>query len=223
MQQGRLALDGEGEPVEWAVEMLRFDDSRTLDHYANAHGIDDDLADKLAESVAAMHADAPEADTNTWLDSLAAYLDQNRDAFAEMSDLFPADEAAALDDASRAALDRLTPLLTERGKAGLVRRGHGDLHLGNVVLLDRGPVPFDAIEFDPKIASGDLLYDLAFLLMDLIERGLDRAANLVLNGYFSARARRRGRRGAGRAAAVPVGAGRDPGQGDGGAPRTGRR
>jgi predicted kinase len=47
-------------------------------------------------------------------------------------------------------------------------------------------VPFDALEFDPVIASGDVLYDLAFLLMDLIERRLDCAANIVLNRYFAA-------------------------------------
>jgi hypothetical protein len=66
----------------------------------------------------------------------------------------------------------------------LVRRGHGDLHLGNIALIDGRPVPFDAIEFDPLIAAGDVLYDLAFLLMDLIERGLKQAANVVFNRYL---------------------------------------
>ncbi len=59
-----------------------------------------------------------------------------------------------------------------RGEAGLVRRGHGDLHLGNIALIEGRPVPFDALEFDPVVASGDVLYDLAFLLMDLVERKL---------------------------------------------------
>ena len=66
---------------------------------------------------------------------------------------------------------RIHPLLVERGQRGLIRRIHGDLHLGNIVLIDGGPVLFDAIEFSPLIASGDVLYDLAFLLMDLVERG----------------------------------------------------
>ena len=55
-----------------------------------------------------------------------------------------------------------------------MRRGHGDLHLGNIALIDGHPVPFDALEFDPVVASGDVLYDLAFLLMDLVERKLRR-------------------------------------------------
>src|SRR5262249_32879796 len=91
----------------------------------------------------------------------------------------------ALSRASRAALRRHERLLAERGSAGLVRRGHGDLHLGNIVLIDGKPVLFDAIEFDPLVATGDGLYDLAFLLMDLIGRGLDAAPNAVLNRWLA--------------------------------------
>ena len=72
-----------------------------------------------------------------------------------------------------------------RGERGLIRRIHGDLHLGNVVMLDGRPVLFDAIEFSPLIATGDVLYDLAFVLMDLTERGLRPAANNVLNRYLA--------------------------------------
>jgi uncharacterized protein len=67
----------------------------------------------------------------------------------------------------------------------LVRRCHGDLHLGNIVLINGKPVLFDAIEFDDRIATVDVFYDLAFLLMDLIERGLHRAANIVFNRYLT--------------------------------------
>jgi predicted kinase len=67
----------------------------------------------------------------------------------------------------------------------MVRRGHGDLHLANVALVDGAPMLFDAIEFSPVIAAGDVLYDLAFLLMDLVERDLSAAANVVLNRYLA--------------------------------------
>jgi hypothetical protein len=75
--------------------------------------------------------------------------------------------------------------LRERGQRGLIRRIHGDLHLGNIVLIDGRPVLFDAIEFSAIIGSGDVLYDLAFLLMDLFERKLPQAANIVLNRYLA--------------------------------------
>jgi uncharacterized protein len=183
---GRLALDGSGTPVEWAVEMRRFDEDATLDRLAEHGRIDVSLAGTLARVVAAAHAKAPAIAAGSWLDALARFLDQNDTAFREMPDLFPADEAAALGRDSRALLDRLRPLLHARGERGLVRRGHGDLHLGNIALIDGHPVPFDAIEFDPLIAAGDVLYDLAFLLMDLTERGLKAPANVVLNRYLAA-------------------------------------
>jgi aminoglycoside phosphotransferase family enzyme/predicted kinase len=182
---GTLVLGGKGTPVEWAVEMRRFDETRTLDRLAGAGEIDAALADRLARAVAAAHARAPVVDPAPWLAAFEKYLDQNDAPFRADPDLFPPTAAERLGRLSRAALARLSPLLVARGERGLVRRGHGDLHLGNIALIDGEPVAFDAIEFDPVIASGDVLYDLAFLIMDLVERGLDAAANIVLNRYLA--------------------------------------
>jgi len=96
---------------------------------------------------------------------------------------------AALHAASCARFGRLHSLLVARGHLGLVRRGHGDLHLGNIVMLGDRPVLFDAIEFDPLIAAGDVLYDLSFLIMDLVEREQQQNANVVLNRYLVATGR----------------------------------
>jgi predicted kinase len=71
-----------------------------------------------------------------------------------------------------------------RREVGAVRRCHGDLHLGNIFLDGETPVPFDAIEFNERISCIDTLYDLAFLLMDLDQRGLRGAANRLLNRYL---------------------------------------
>jgi hypothetical protein len=182
---GALAIGGGGGPVEWAVEMARFDETATLDHLAARGELDIALADKLARVVAAAHARAPVAAARDWTERLARWIEQNRGELAEHPELFERSDVETLARASRSALRRAEPLLRERGEAGLVRRGHGDLHLGNIVLIDGEPVLFDAIEFDPLIAAGDVLYDLAFLLMDLIERGLDAAANAVLNRYLT--------------------------------------
>src|SRR5205085_6398921 len=81
-------------------------------------------------------------------------------------------------------LARVGGLLDERRDGGKVRRCHGDLHLRNICLVDGRPVLFDCIEFSEDIASIDVLYDLAFLLMDLDHRGHRDLANLVLNRYL---------------------------------------
>jgi uncharacterized protein len=181
---GRLALDGDGVPVEWAVEMRRFDEKATLDHLADAGRIDAVLADALGRAVAAAHAGAPAVEAEPWIRALADYIEQNDAAFRERPEHLAPGEVETLTQASRAAHGRIRPLLVERGRRGLIRRGHGDLHLGNIVLIDGRPILFDAIEFDPLVASGDVLYDLAFLLMDLVERGLKDAANIAFNRYL---------------------------------------
>jgi uncharacterized protein len=179
---GSLAIAGKGTPIEWAVEMLRFDETRTLDHLAGE--IDEKLADALGKALVAAHEKTPVVDAAPWIAALGAYLDQNLDAFQKMPELFEPEAVATLDRQLRQAYERIRPLLAERGRLGRVRRGHGDLHLGNIALIDGRPVLFDAIEFDPLIAAGDVLYDLAFLLMDLCERGRPEAANIVFNRYL---------------------------------------
>jgi aminoglycoside phosphotransferase family enzyme/predicted kinase len=182
---GRLSIGGDGETVEWALDMRRFDEDATLDHLADAGKIDDTLADDLARAVVAAHRAALPVEADPWIDALEHYIGQNEEAFAELAGLFPPDQAADLIAASRAHFVKLQPLLRRRGQMLLIRHGHGDLHLGNIALIDDTPVLFDAIEFDPLVASGDVLYDLAFLLMDLVQRNLQRAANIVLNRYLA--------------------------------------
>jgi hypothetical protein len=163
--------------------MRRFDEQRTLDHLAGE--IDDALAEALGRAVAAAHAKAPAVEAKAWIDAVGSYIDEHTEAFGAHTDIFPAAEIDVLARVSRTAYDHIVPLLTERGRRGLIRRIHGDLHLGNIVLIDGRPVLFDAIEFSDIIASGDVLYDLAFLLMDLLERGLTRPASIVFNRYLA--------------------------------------
>jgi aminoglycoside phosphotransferase family enzyme/predicted kinase len=184
-KDGALRLAGHGESVEWAVEMRRFDETKTLDHLADDHVIDLGLADELARAVAVTHSQIPVLEGAPWIAALSSYIEQNDAAFRADPGLFDPAQTESLGRDSRLALDRLRPLLAARSAEGMVRRGHGDLHLGNVALVDGNPMLFDAIEFSPLIAAGDVLYDLAFLLMDLVERDLGAAANVVLNRYLT--------------------------------------
>jgi uncharacterized protein len=100
--------------------------------------------------------------------------------------VFSADRVHVLESELYKGLERLGPLLDEREKTGKVRRCHGDLHLRNICLLDGSPILFDCLEFNEDLATTDVLYDLAFLLMDLWHRRLRAEANWVFNRYFDA-------------------------------------
>ena len=175
--EGRLQLGGRGEIVEWAVHMRRFPQEAVLSHREEQGPISDDLAKALADMVARYHQDSPIAEACDGAGIMAPVVDQLSSALAY----------GYIDVADRlvAAFDRIKPLLVARGNAGCVRRCHGDLHLGNIVLIDNVPVPFDALEFSEALATIDVLYDLAFLLMDLDARGDRQAANAVLNSYVA--------------------------------------
>lgn len=180
---GSLEIDGPGAPVEFAIEMTRFDERQTLDHLAESGPLDTALVDATAEAIAASHCSAPLAAADPWIHSIPGIIEGNTAAFREAA-CFPAEDIDDLRQASLAAFSRLRELLEQRGRQGYVRRCHGDLHLANIVLIGGQPVLFDAIEFDPVIASVDVLYDLAFTIMDFIRYDRPAAANTLLNRYL---------------------------------------
>jgi hypothetical protein len=182
-----FSVDGGGEVVDWLLEMRRFPQDRKLDRIAARGPLDPALARELGTVVAAFHRAAEPRLDKGGHDGMAAVVAGNRDDLdAAQAGVFERGEIAAVDDAARRALDRYRTLLDRRRTAGRVRHCHGDLHLGNIVRLDQGVVPFDCIEFSEDIACTDTMYDLAFLLMDLVERDQRPAAWTVLDAYLHA-------------------------------------
>ncbi|WP_439369486.1 AAA family ATPase [Bradyrhizobium sp. DASA03120] len=181
---GSLKVDGSGRPVEYAVDMSRFDESRTLDHLAKAGPLDANLASAIADAIAASHAAASRADGKAWVASISRLIDANSNGLRKGNHL-AAEKIERLGEASHGMFLRLRTLLEERGRQGFVRRCHGDLHLANIVLIGEQPVLFDAVEFDAQMATVDVLYDLAFALMDLLSHDQAAAANIVLNQYLT--------------------------------------
>ena len=180
---GSPCLDGVGELLDAVVVMHRFDQATLLDRQAEAGQLAAPLLDRLAAAIAAFHAGLPPDADTAGAARMRRVLDLNAVAFAA-TDLFGPAERDALDHRLRAEFDRLAPLLDARGAAGCVRRGHGDLHLRNICVVAGEPVLFDCLEFNEDLGTTDILYDLAFLLMDLWHRGLKAEANRVLNRYL---------------------------------------
>lgn len=185
---GRLALDGGGDPVDWLVVMRRFPQADQLDRVAERGLLTPPLLRALADQIATAHdlalpdftfggPDAFHRIHAATLKDLLSYAGQDLDPVA----------VAQWGKAAAAALTGIAPLLEQRRRGGHVRAAHGDLHLANICLIDQVPTLFDAIEFDPALSTIDLLYDLAFLLMDLEARGLRDSANLVFNRYLDLR------------------------------------
>jgi aminoglycoside phosphotransferase family enzyme/predicted kinase len=183
---GSLSLGGSGTPVEWLVEMVRFDQDALFDRLAARGALEVSLMRPLAAAIASFHDSAERRTDHGGTPGMAWVVDGNALGFAEQGRrILDPGACALLTNRTRVALQRHSRMLDARREAGFVRHCHGDLHLRNIVLFKGRPTLFDGIEFNDEIACIDVLYDLAFLVMDLWRRRLPWHANAVWNDYLS--------------------------------------
>lgn len=181
---GNLSFYSGDTVIEYALEMNRFEQSSLLAHIAESGPLPRPLCKDLAQMLAQYHRASPVcadlAGSTRMQSTIAQLVSGIHSAFGSTGAELPAQVCKRISS----AYEKISSLLSKRGGQGAVRRCHGDLHLGNIVLLSGQPVPFDALEFDEDLATIDVLYDMAFLLMDLDFRNDRRAANFVLNSYM---------------------------------------
>lgn len=186
LDDGTLAL-GKGMPVDWLVVMRRFAPECLLDAMARKGPLEGKLLRSLADVIATFH-DSAEAVPGKGAERARNVIESNRASMAALApNVLPSADCVRLHARSLAALQELAPLLDRRSQSGHVRHCHGDLHLANICLWNGRPTLFDGLEFDSALATTDVLYDLAFLLMDLWQRGLRGEASLLFNRYCDMR------------------------------------
>lgn len=183
---GGLEWAGAGEVIDYALEMRRFDGRAVL---ANApQSVDGEMAEALGRTIATFHAKAP-LKPDGGLSALAFTIGSNAQLLRDLADDLGQARVERLVALTEAELERQRPLLAARSAGGFARQCHGDLHLGNILVEDGAPVVFDCIEFNDLLSDIDVLYDLAFLLMDLEFRGRRDAAVRALSAYLDEAAR----------------------------------
>lgn len=183
---GTLHFDGGETILDYALEMKRFEQACVLGGIAERGPLPSQLCDDLAEMLASYHRTIPISAGLSGYAIMQDTLAQLIRGLADAHEILDHRVIAQFRHQSLLELEKVSNLLVARAEAGAIRRCHGDLHLENIVLLSDRPVPFDALEFDERLATIDVLYDLSFLLMDLDFRKDRNAANIVLNRYVAA-------------------------------------
>jgi uncharacterized protein len=182
---GKLDWIDHGDVLDWVVVMRRFDQADLFDALAEKDRLDPSLVRDLVDHIAQFHAAAKPRFDRGGAATVAAIEASNDECLRPFAgSLFNAADIARLHAQSRERLALVSDLLDRRRAAGKVRQCHGDLHLRNVCLVDGKPTLFDCIEFSEDLAVIDVLYDVAFLVMDLEHRGLRGLANLAVNRFF---------------------------------------
>ncbi|MBI2517571.1 MAG: AAA family ATPase [Opitutae bacterium] len=178
-----------GEPaIEYAVHMRRFPRAAMMDALLADGQITPLHIDRLAATIARFHAALPPAAADAPFGSPAAIQAAVLENFAQLAPSLAAPDDLALLEQVRqtSALEfaACEQQFRQRKADGCVRECHGDLHLGNIVLLDDTPVPFDGIEFSATLRWIDTVSEIAFTVMDLMQRGQPQFAWRFLNAYL---------------------------------------
>jgi aminoglycoside phosphotransferase family enzyme len=181
---GALAFNGAGPALDYVVVMRRFAQSDLFDHLADTGTLTPGLMRMLGESIARFHAEAEVTPRFGGGDAIRRVIADNDRELVRVAAALDGAAVGVLSSRTSAALDQVAALLEQRRADGKVRRCHGDLRLANVCLYAGRPTLFDCIEFSDEIGCIDVLYDLAFLLMDLHVRGRSDLANAVFNAYL---------------------------------------
>ena len=181
---GSLSFDGAGAAIDWVVVMRRFGQEALFDGMAARGELEKSHISDLADETAGFHRDAEPRPDMGGLDAMRWVIDDNIAEMLAMETIFDRAAVRRLERLYGKALNAHGALLEARREAGKVRHCHGDLHLRNICLIDGRPVLFDCLEFDEALACIDVLYDFAFLLMDLEHRGRRDFANLAFNRYL---------------------------------------
>lgn len=176
-------VEFDGEP---AVKMRRFNEAMRLDHVCKRGELTPAHLSDLARTVVAFHAAADVAPPDSRFGTPDQVLAPAIENFDELDALLPgeADRLQSLRQWTNDEFGRRRQIFAERKAAGFVRECHGDLHLGNLVLLDGRPTPFDCIEFNEDFRWIDVASEIAFTWVDLIDHGKPDLACWLLNEWL---------------------------------------
>lgn len=172
---------------EYAVKMRRFAEEMLLDHLLAQGRLSVSHMQSLAETMAKFHEQLPPATVDSGYGDAEAVVKPTRQNFQQLSQLLNdryTDRLRRLATNNEDEYTRCLAFFNHRLHSGKVKECHGDLHLGNIVLLGDQPTPFDGIEFNPALRWIDTINDIAFLLMDLQHRERPDLAFALANAYL---------------------------------------
>ncbi|EGW21875.1 AAA family ATPase [Methylobacter tundripaludum] len=181
-------IGGTGAAIEYAVKMIRFPSGQLLSEHAGRGQLGTDEIDQLADIVADFHETSEQTDENSPYGDSANINHWFVENFDHIRPLL-------VDDDQKQQLQRIQQwgdsewrkqagLMQLRRQQGYVRECHGDLHLGNMTLINDKVTLFDCIEFNPMLRWVDVISEVAFLFIDLLHFGYDRHAYRFLNRYL---------------------------------------
>ena len=194
---GALHMNGAGDPVKWAVEMVRLPEHRMFSKLLEDGNIDNDQMNRLASVIAEFHAACATGDGVDEFGQHAVVEGNHLENFEQLEPykssegptgglglkVLSGEQHQFLHERAVAFLDSERDLFDRRVRTHRIRDGHGDLHAGNLCFTEDGIVAYDCIEFSNRFRCGDVAAELAFLAMDLDYRGYPSFGTYLVKRY----------------------------------------
>ncbi len=180
-------IGGHGEILEYAIKMQEFPQTSLLSNIADRGELDCDLVDAIADTLSKIHAHGDPADSESKFGSAAQVAHWSEENLVQIAGAIPAERLPeAFFELRRwyRGNEHLPAFVNQRKAEGHVRECHGDLHLGNMALIDGKITLFDCIEFNPELRWIDTISEAAFVVMDLQARGYIDYGWRFLNRYL---------------------------------------
>jgi len=180
-------IEGSGAVIEYAVKMKQFEYDKTFDQLLTQKQLTTEHIKQLANIIATFHNRIECAPVDTEFGSANAVLQPVRENFKQIQQLNGIEKPECLkqlESWSEQQYIAHRAFFKQRKQSGFIRECHGDLHLGNIALINDQTVPFDGIEFNPSLYWIDVISDIAFLVMDLQSKQRHDLAFQFLNEYL---------------------------------------
>jgi len=181
-------LEEKLEPVDWALKMKQFPQSDLFSNLVKNEEVGEEDFRELGIKLAVFHQKAVTDEEILQFGTVSKYLEviaQNENTTREYVDKLLSREVFQETMAFQVKfIAENKAYFKERQDQKKIRECHGDLHLENVVMFEKEPLPFDCIEFNKSFKFIDCLYDLAFLFMDLLKNNRPDLAYAFLNSYL---------------------------------------
>ncbi len=181
-------INGTGDTLEYAVKMRQFPAESLLLNMIDNGDLREVHMDWLAHCIANFHQNINSADIESDFGTPTAIEQPVRENFIQIRSHTQGEDIlqklGSIEKWSAETFQVLELVIQGRRKAGFVRECHGDLHLGNIILMHEKIIPFDCIEFNENLRWIDVLSEIAFLVMDLEDHQRPDLAGRFLNKYL---------------------------------------
>jgi len=186
--ESQPSLNGDGQAIEYAVKMRQFDQSQLIDKLLSDDQLQPSHIDDIAKQAAGFHQNITIANSQSELgtaESVYAPVIQNFEQLDPLiKDKDAREQLERLQSWSTTEFKKIESVLKQRKEQGFIRECHGDMHLGNMALVNNQVTIFDGIEFNDEFRWIDVMSEVAFLVMDLIDRNATAYAYRFLNHYL---------------------------------------